>query len=100
MYGTRSATAFFVIDRNLRHFSLLFSLYRSSSPNRNFATRGEISFDPVINKDEYCEWLIYLNINDVYFARVNVVANFFFFPPPPIAKTQRRNAPEVTNYSG
>lgn len=90
MYGTRSATAFFVIDRNLRHFSLLFSLFRSSSPNRNFATRGEISFDPVINKDEYCEWLIYLNINDVYFARVNVVTNFFFFPPPHSEDTTKK----------
>lgn len=93
MYGTRSATAFFVIDRNLRHFSLLFSLYQSSSPNRNFATRGEISFDPVINKDEYCEWLIYLNINDVYFARVNVVANFFFFPPPPHSEDTTKKRP-------
>lgn len=93
MYGTRSATAFFVIDRNLRHFSLLFSLYRSSSPNRNFASRGEISFDPVINKDEYCEWLIYLNINDVYFARVNVVANFFFFPPPPHSEDTTKKRP-------
>lgn len=90
MYGTRSATAFFVIDRNLRHFSLLFSLFRSSSPNRNFATRGEISFDPVINKDEYCEWLIYLNINDVYFARVNVVANFFSFLPPHSEDTTKK----------
>lgn len=93
MYGTRSATAFFVIDRNLRHFSLLFSLFRSSSPNRNFATRGEISFDPVINKDEYCEWLIYLNINDVYFARVNVVANFFFFPPLPHSEDTTKKRP-------
>lgn len=93
MYGTRSATAFFVIDRNLRHFSLLFSLFRSSSPNRNFATRGEISFDPVINKDEYCEWLIYLNINDVYFARVNVVANFFFFPPPAHSEDTTKKRP-------
>lgn len=93
MYGTRSATAFFVIDRNLRHFSLLFSLFRSSSPNRNFATRGEISFDPVINKDEYCEWLIYLNINDVYFARVNVVANFFFFPPPSHSEDTTKKRP-------
>lgn len=93
MYGTRSATAFFVIDRNLRHFSLLFSLFRSSSPNRNFATRGEISFDPVINKDEYCEWLIYLNINDVYFGRVNVVANFFFFPPPPHSEDTTKKRP-------
>lgn len=93
MYGTRSATAFFVIDRNLRHFSLLFSLFRSSSPNRNFASRGEISFDPVINKDEYCEWLIYLNINDVYFARVNVVANFFFFPPPPHSEDTTKKRP-------
>lgn len=93
MYGTRSATAFFVIDRNLRHFSLLFSLFRSSSPNRNFATRGEISFDPVINKDEYCEWLIYLNINDIYFARVNVVANFFFFPPPAHSEDTTKKRP-------